>query len=321
MEAVAHRQEKFVKNFLDNSTRLLEFGFAYLFAHPEWIPLMDEEIEKIRSLEKLQTRSAFDECQHRRCLRQAYIDYIVMITKLGFKYVKAHPETFNEVCDLKKIFEEYEQLRKDFQIAKILNKPRVNGKCKGKKDEPQVNPMKEFKQLRGHLTNVQDQLKRNHQSPRERQSSRDILKKFNQNLTDKVNEIREEKRIIRLQHERQQAKPVIRERNSPKQFQKKTFIRDSDNDSSECLISLEQFEKPSNEKPRVGPIERHLLIPVHANKSPKITPRIHFQKSPINGSMQLDLKLNFEDGILYQNKLVKGICIKNVFPVQNFSSK
>lgn len=316
----------------------MEFGFAYVFAHPEWIPVMDGEIDKIRLLERLQSKSPVDHCQYERFLREAWIDYISKLSTLGFKYIKAHPGTFDEISELKKIFEEYEELRKDFYVAKILNKNKDNKK----KTEPSESH--QLKQLRQVLENFEEKLEMLHEPlprtkrvskeklkkknppplPRDEPSINETLKKFNQDLTNKMNELREQKMILRQQQEDFKAE-LSKEKK--KKLRKtppipRNFIEDSDNNSSEFMISLEQFNKPvKNEKPRADPVERHLVIPIHAKEQPKIKPRFNFLKSPIDGSVQLDLTLNFDDGVLFQNKLVKGICIKNAFPVQNFRSK
>lgn len=307
MEAIAERQKIFVQNFIVNSTRLMEFGFAYLFAHPEWVPLMDCEMEKIRSLEKIQSRSPVDQCQYQLYMRKAFIDYIMKISMLGFKYVKAHPETFKEISDLKKIFVEYEKLRSDLEIARILNRKRENIKFKGKKADAQAAPMEEFKKLREILGNIQDQLKGIYRSPRDGR------------LSENTSSLKNHIRLLNQQQEAQYAEPVQQKKNIPKQSPKEILVIDSDRESSEYLIRHEQFSKPLNEKPR-GPIERYFTIPIHTDKPTKIVPRILFQKSPIDGSMQLDLNLNFEHGVRYKNKLVNGICIKSAFPVPNCRS-
>lgn len=365
MDNIAQRQKKFIENFLKQSKVVMEFGFAYLFAHPELMPMMDCEMKKIRSMETFQKSypRAKQRCQ--QIMRQAYINYVIKLTKLGFKYAKCNPEVRCDVGKFRKIFDEYDQLRKDCLMEEKKRMDRGKNPLKdnrkkpvdvGKCDDPKWDEI--FKQI-NELDNKIDKVRESVESskyatPCELKSSSDILKKFNARLENKLsvmypceftsacdifkqlNDLLEKKlrafEMMKADHLNQQQQQYEKSKKSTRIADKPKKLADSDNDSSEVLISFEQFTKPFDKKPviprnmeptkpRAGVIERHLVIPIQANDSPKITPRFCFKKSPGTANMQVDLKLMFEDGIMYRDKLVDGICIENALPIQNYRNK
>lgn len=414
MENFTQRQHNFLENFLKHSSKVLELGFAYLFSHPEHIASIDNEIQKLRSMERLQMKFPSQKVYCQRIMRQVYIEYIVKVTKFGFMYVKANPQAYREIAQLQKLFGEYNNLRED--EAMVGNRQEKNEMHdESSSDDPiWEETFKQINDLNKKLEALQVKVKF---SPFliacDLKSSRDQLKKINDRLEKKLKDI-DDKKSKRRQREIPVECPSscqfpsenmvkinevlendLRERNIKKQpnipkgtqafnkfqqppkdtyvvskprqhdtfnvkkpdgtfvvkkpkgtynvnkpkgtyFVNKSKSFDSDNDSSEQIISVDHFsnlltttmplkdikKNLANKKPpNAGPIERNIIIPVQTENNPTITPRFYFKKSPVTGQMQVDLKLNFDDGIMYQNKLVHGICIENALPVQNFRNK
>lgn len=136
---------------------------------------------------------------------------------------------------------------------------------------------------------------------------------------------------------------------SKNQVQPITFS-DSDNISSEVLISRKEFAKPPDhgrraemvkavraelvkektraEKesdvvrkkrniPRVSAIEQHIVISIEYDENPKIATRYYFEKSTQDGSMQLKFNLGFNDGVFYQGQQIEGIDMNIIMPFGN----
>lgn len=389
MEKFNHYQRKFLEHFLKHSSKVMQYGFAYLFSHPELIPTMDDNMKKIRTMAQMQKKFPGRKAFYQRMLREAYVNYIVNVTKFGFMYVKCNPEAYGEILQLHKVFNEYEKMRnceipeklaqinrlevasddldwdETFKMINELNRKlnalqmkiessRYAIPCLLKTSRDQIKIMNE--NLEQKLRDIEDmKMKRRGKKvpvkcPPSCKVSHENLKKINATLEKDLRELNT-KKLQRGQNPKetyvankpQQKTFIVEKQKKPKHetfviHKPKSALNDSDNDSSEVMISFEQFEnplqkskplkdykiqQPKNKKPqlRAGTIERNLIIPIHTEDSPKITPQFCFKKSPVTGNMQVDLKLNFDDGIFYQNKLVDGICIENALPFQNFRKK
>lgn len=338
---MANVTNEFFDNFLKHSKRIVEFGFAYLFAHPELFPTIDVEMKKIKGIELIASNNPEKKQQCYQLMQRAYFNYLIKLTKFGFQYVKNNPEFYRDVAPLHKLLMEY------------------NGDCTMKAQKQK--PMKARRNLFGETSSddyiweqtfndisaLNDRLDafRNrlnassiHTKPSCDAFPDQTLKKFNKQLEDKLKDIREKKQhrmkntdketLSKINDRLEKLMKEIDDKKHPRSTgQRKVINIDSDTNSSEVLISFEHFAKPLKEQqlrvqtPRAGRIERHLVIPIEAKDTPKITPRYCITKSPVNGHMQVDLKLNFEDGILYRDKLVDGIWIENALPVQNLRNK
>lgn len=324
MASITQRQKRFLENFLLHSNRVIQNGFAYLFSHPNLIPMMDCEMKRIRAMEREQRQFPEAKARYQQMLRFAYIEYIIKLTKFGFKYVKSNPEAFNEIKALQSIFDEYEKLRQECQrndknrrsTKDDENQNRIR-MTKQKVVQPDDSVWKEtFKQFKD-LNTKMDALQVKVAKPQEfkpkcsLKDPQETLKKFNEYLEDKLNDMSFKKQ--QRQQKRETLKRFVGK--SPEILK----IADSDNDSSEVLINFEQFEKPLLSTPRAGTIERHLVVPIQGKESPKIKPQIKFNK--VDGKMELELNLIFDNGVIYQNKLVDGICIQNALPDRNYRSK
>lgn len=94
--------------------------------------------------------------------------------------------------------------------------------------------------------------------------------------------------------------------------------KDSDEISSEEILNFEDFHHTSTPlKPaRVGPIQRNIVIPLKTDENPSIAPKYFFKRDD-NGRMTFDVKLNFENGLVYNDRLADGIYIENILPATN----
>lgn len=339
MDNLEDRQRRFLQKFLDNSARVLQNGFAYVFAHPNLIPPMDCQLQKIRTLEKRQERSLADKSQYLQALRHAYIEYIAKLTSYGLKHARCNPESLDHVAMLQSTFDEYEQLRDQCRTRK--NKPAPDNRrprrcaeeqakiyqhhSSAQRQEDQVwdRTLQEISELHKKIDALGVRMRTSefvssHAVPKndQHEGSQDNLVKFNEYLKTKLRVLKEDKKNKQRENQRKSRgnkKTVNRQINTSD---------DSDYNSSEVMLSFQEFEKPLTESTaRVRNIERHLVIPVEADETPKITPRVHIRRSPIDGSMQLDLKLKFEDGVMFQDKFVNGFCIQNALPGKNFPVK
>lgn len=353
MENISQRQQIFLQKFIKHSTCMLQNGFAYLFNHPELIPAMDREMKKIRDIEKHLCHVPEAKALHQRTLRQTYIDYIVKLTKFGILYAKQHPEAYNDIAHLQALFDEYEKLRiecrqdRNFCVKPEDKKAQNCRKYKGKPYEDQIwdETLKQINFLDQKIADLQCKFKAQEASkPRAKKSdtlkqflkhlddnqkfkpreaskpstkASDTMKHFNEYLENMKAEIKARKHLQRdKSRETKKGRKTFPEccmDNQPEVIQRVINLCDSDYDSSEVMLTIEEF---SNSLPRVGTVERHLVIPIETKNKLKFTPRITLNKSSIDDNMQLDLKLKFDNGIICQDKLVDNICIANALPSQ-----
>lgn len=109
MDLLHDNQQKVLKQFIARAGKLIENGYAFAFAHPEITKALQCESNKIQEIEKL-----FKERQspcYEKMLRDIYIRYFVMLTKLGLKYANHHPDYYNDVVQLQNFFKEYDSVR------------------------------------------------------------------------------------------------------------------------------------------------------------------------------------------------------------------
>ncbi|CAO1323886.1 unnamed protein product [Diamesa serratosioi] len=109
--------EPLVENFLKHSGKIMEFGFAYIYAHPEHIAEMKSLLKVIEDMQAVQARHDTVPKLCEQIIINGYIDYIRRVTKFGFKYICNHPEAMKDVQELALIYDELEQLNKPKQPA------------------------------------------------------------------------------------------------------------------------------------------------------------------------------------------------------------
>lgn len=341
MDTLEDRQRSFLQKFFENAAQVLESGFAYVFAHPNLIPLMDSELQKLRELDQRRCRSPDNTSEYSKTLRKAYIEYIAKLTSYGLEHARYNSVSQKHVSLLKSLFEEYKKLREHCRPCDTQPRPQVRDSTRQRSDIQDQHYQPPFSNAQHHDDQIWEKTlykidelhkkidalevkisklpqAREYEMKLEEEGSEDTLVKFNEYLEAKLRGLREE-------NKNKQRKHVQRQRTEERRERKKTVTRrpeisDSSDDSSEILLDFQEYEKPSTVKAKyqLRNIEHHLVIPVEANETPKITPRVCMKKSPIDGSMQLDLKLTFDDGIMFKDKLVSGICIQNALPVRNF---
>ena len=401
MAEFLQRQRKFLESFLKNSTTVMRHGISYLRHHPELIQTINQEWRKIRKMEELQEKypKRKDFCQ--TIIRNAYTNYIMKLTHYGFLYVKCNPTAYDEVAKLRKVFDEYDNLRTEASVD--LGNPSLD-------DQMWDETFKQINDLNNKLVSLQTKIESTRIiAPVALKSSHDILKKMNKELEKRLKELEDKKKaklegvdepnkrksvkcpspckipnrsvkqinelleknlhqikMMKLQrppdwssdeeliknlkdpillNKAKTSPPMKKEPSSQKTFpgvknpRERNFVKvepkkvalnvtgydstgESDNYSSEVFINSEDLSPGSTKKlARAGVIERNIIIPVEGGDPLKINPEFLFKKSTNTGEMQIDLKLNFEEGIIFQDKLVDGMIIENALPIQNFHSK
>lgn len=428
MSNFEQQRQNFLKKFIVNSSKLVQYGLAYLFIHPEFKQSIDRERENIRTLERLQRKFPSNKAYFQRTKEQATIDYILKLTNFAFLYVKHNPETYSEISKLQELIDDYDKLKSSQSEEQLQEDPiwdetfnqinELNQKLDGLRIKLQASRMKvpcimktscsRLKKMNEQFEQHLKEIELDKESRRQRKApvicaspcnaKNSVLKKFNKKLEYKLQEIIDNKHLRRhktsssqaMKEEKASKKPpadgnnVIKQLLKPPKFsynvglhhddrydvrqmhvgtfvpkkpknessnKKKTFavdkspnfVNNSDNDSSEYMIDSQKISEIGNSMPltelrkiqlkeivfgsskkkevRIGNVERNFIIPVIAEDTPKITPRFFFTKSKDTGNMRVDLKLNFDDGVVYQNIRVDGILIENAMPAQNFQNK
>lgn len=133
MEFLTQQQQFVVNSFGNHCKKLIEYGFAYAGAHPEAKEILDCEVRKIRAIERQIRESPSTKNCLDKMLRDANIQYIVKIIKLGMRYVQNNPQCAEIIQDVQKSLNEYDRARQipkqiqmkiddDFEFKDVLQK-------------------------------------------------------------------------------------------------------------------------------------------------------------------------------------------------------
>lgn len=103
-------KDPFLENFLKHSGKVMEYGFAYIYAHPKHIAEMNNLMKVIKDFQAVQYRHSTVPTFCKQLVLDGYIDYIRRVTKFGFKYICNHPEVMKEVQDLSIFYNEFDKI-------------------------------------------------------------------------------------------------------------------------------------------------------------------------------------------------------------------
>ncbi|KAG5676561.1 hypothetical protein PVAND_006385 [Polypedilum vanderplanki] len=315
MEFLTQQQRFVVDNFGNHCKKLIEYGFAYAAAHPEAKHILDCEVRKIRVIER-QTREnpGTKNCLN-KMLRDANIQYIVKIIKLGMKYVQNNPQCAKIIQDVQITLNEFDKTR---QIPK--------------QEQMKVDDDFEFKDVLNKLNEIKTTLEsieaRTFSLGRTKLEKFRSMKEtgnwenFKQEIDTQLNERKARLKVRRnLNQQMQTIKEESSEESSKESLENLQKSPDSDDDESisEVLVNCETYNDPNpSKKPtaRVGNIQRNLFIPIQTETPkaiPKITPKVYFKKEN-DGSMKFNVKLNFAERVMCNDRLVNSINIQNLLP-------
>lgn len=333
MEYLTDYQQAAIKKFVAKTGKIIENGYAYAFAHPNSVKLLKCEAARIKEIEKILNDRPL--ACNQKMMRDAYIRYIMMVIKYGLKYIESNPELYGDFRELQEaingLSEEQScpgciQVNDARFLSKQQNRQRqafnktytiksrdsaqqncqVNNKTYTIKAQDSTEDIfcETFHQLEdlcGKIDKIRARVNSINKPKVNRlkcrlQRSQDGMKRLNEELTEKLEQMREERR------------------------QRIRNAESSDCIPSEEVLNYNNFAQPliRKQKPvRAGPIQRNIVIPVRSDNPPRIKPKYYYNRSR-NGEVTLDLKLDFEDGVMMNNKLANGIYIKSNLPAQAF---
>lgn len=102
-------KDPLLENFLKHSGKVMEYGFAYIYANPEHIAEMNNLLQIIRDFQAVQYRHSSVPTFCKQLILDGYIDYIRRVTKFGFKYICNHPEVMADVQELSIFYNEFDE--------------------------------------------------------------------------------------------------------------------------------------------------------------------------------------------------------------------
>lgn len=289
MESLTKSQREVVRKFIDQARNLIENGYAYAFAHPETYNSLRCELSRIKEMENLFKVRPL-KC-HQKMIRDAYIRFFVMLTKLGFKYVQHHPEFYKEVVELQNVFDEIDRVNSKHNF---VNKKELETADFDSTEEVFNETHQKLNSLVINFDNIKERLETLGRKCNIRKSC-DGMEELNEELKKRLREIKREKETRMRAYDG----------------------KESDEISSEELLEFNDFNQtPMKQNPaRVGPIQRNFVIPVKTEKT-KITPKYYFKRDG-NDKMTFDLKLDFENGVIYNDRVANGIYIESKLPLRN----
>lgn len=103
-------KDPLLETFLKHSGKVMEYGFAYIYAHPKHIAEMNNLLNIIRDFQAVQYRHSTVPTFCKQLVMDGYIDYIRRVTKFGFKYICNNPEVMKDVQDLSIFYNEFDKI-------------------------------------------------------------------------------------------------------------------------------------------------------------------------------------------------------------------
>ncbi|CAO1365404.1 unnamed protein product [Diamesa hyperborea] len=103
-------KDPLLETFLKHSGKVMEYGFAYIYAHPKHIAEMNNLLKIIKDFQAVQYRHSTVPTFCKQLIMDGYIDYIRRVTKFGFKYICNHPEVMKDIQDLSIFYNEFDKI-------------------------------------------------------------------------------------------------------------------------------------------------------------------------------------------------------------------
>lgn len=309
MEFLSNCQQVALKRIINRLVKIIENGYAYTFIHPEAIKKLQCEANKINEIEKLLKIRKL-QC-YEKMLRDSYIRYIVMLTKLGLQFASNNPKHHKDFMELQKAFAEYDHVEENVEAkqepkSKDFRAHHRNSGVISDRDSTE-EVFHETYHMLNNLCSKFDSIKHRVDLMSRKckiQKSRDGMNELNNELIERLKKAKLQRKL-RIHH-----------------INNDDEDGNSDRISSEEVVQLVNLDKKTNafQPVRVGPIQRNIIIPLKMEDAdegkPKIVPKYFFRRDN-QGNMTFDIKLNFENGVVYNDKCSSGIYIESELPKQN----
>jgi hypothetical protein len=306
MNFLTQQQRHVVDNFGNHCKKLVEYGFAYAAAHPNAQKVLDCEAGRVRMIEEqIRANPRKRECLD-KMLRDANIQYMVKIIKMGMQYVKNNPECARLIQNVHMALHDYDD--------RVREQPKRH-------DHELQEVYEAIKKIHDQLQSIENR-KNNLVRPKveKHQAVKEtgLWEKFKVEIDTNLQQKKDRLKL------RQQINRAKKQRNLASTRQVEEAIKDDDDDddesASEVIVNCEDYVTPPKVNPatpfRIGRVERHLVIPVHSENPkavPKITPKVMFKKGN-DGTMKFNVKLDFAERVMCNDKLVNSINIQNLLP-------
>lgn len=347
-------KQPLIENFLKHSGKVMEYGFAYIFAHPEHIDEINSLLKVIKDMQTVQARYTTVPKLCEQIIMNGYIDYIRRVTKYGFKYICNHPEVMKDVQELGFIYNEFEKQIKQRLPITVSNQYYI--------DESEINEA-EGEQFFEECFNELNQLQSTIQSFESKINKEICLDYSSLATTSKALKNFNTKLVNELQKRQQVPKYRQRPNNSPaknQRYDNENIIQNTDSiinlsttnnkevnnqtlpqwssvssksASFEKIIECDHFDELHQDINRannsnsiiiptfkVHPPEKHIHIPIgtHNNDQqtfPIITTELTFTKPNQCNEISMNFKLGFKDGFHLQDKFINEINIHHKLPL------
>lgn len=334
MTHYSKEQQHVLNNFSQSCKFLIETGFAYAAANPQFIHHLECEKDKIEMIEREMKLNPRKRQCYERSLRDAYVSYMGKLTKLSLKYVNDNPMYYNEILKVQKVLNELDRMRNAPPPPPTAASTRKNQTFNVTNRNVPVD--NEFEQIYNEINNLNRTISSLQNRTYNLTSTRrgipaaainrtsNCLTKFRREIEKKLNEVRDKRQSRRAKFAEMDDISI-----SPEETQQfdidDGYERDDENSSltvessSEVIVNCENFQPCL----KIGRIEKHLIIPVQTDEpyeDLKVTPRVYMKRHD-DGSMRMNVKLNFGERLMCNNKLVNSINIQNLISSRNYRQK
>lgn len=323
MQFLARDQQQVLNNFISRTRKLIEFGFIHSFSDKGFKKNLECSEKAINLLKSLQNPNAAVSNCYTKCLEHEYIRYIIKLVRGGLKYVKNNPEYFEEVSKVQQILNDYE---------KTVLKSKKNTKMQPKNQEPVEISNSEsddaFREIYENIASINERfdkiaktknnLNNTFATSKQFKRSYDCLKKFNENVTNKLNQIQSAKKN-RMQQQKKCSEKF--DTSMPLSKANDYFLHDLDEDSEELnqeseevIMSNEIYNNP--QPAQLGIFEKCNRVPVYVDEDsevPEIKSHAYFEKLE-DGMFVINMKLEFDKKVFCDGKKVNEIKIRNFMP-------
>lgn len=324
MDFLDDHQRAIIEKFVAKVSKIIENGYVYAFTHPNVVKAIQCEANRIKEIEKIRGSRPLP-C-HDKMLSDAYLRYIIKIVRLGLKYIQSNRESYADFVELQNVLYELTKAQSSQQPQPSYQRPQSRYQRpqfeyqRPQRQAPRVNKTYKvdsvdstenffsstFQQLEDLCSKI-DSLRLRVDSMSKMKETRpkcsikrsqDGMRQLNKELAAKLQQLKQE-RLERI---------------------KKAAESSDEGSLDEIVLDFEHFTQPLLQKQqrtpvRVGPIQRNIVIPLQSENPPNLKPKYVYNRSR-NGEMTFDIKLDFDEGVMMNEKLANGIYIKSSLPVR-----
>lgn len=318
METTDEAKRWMTGSFMQRLSTILDYGFAYMYAHSAALEYVNSERNKIRKYEQMQCEYP----QHKKILQKrielTFVEYIRKICLCAFLYMRGHPDTINEFRLIRQVLDEHDEMEQAILSAHRRERSRQAKESSKQQDKSKVKQFTKLSQKLHRLEDKMDELKKSHSS-RLVESLREIQRRVDEKVSENTN-----RDDIEESQGQQQSQNVNGENHDENESDNSSIVKFADvncaksstQNAPRCqhhpidcckviqpiidkiettlnsLSAQQQYEESSGSSPEVNPC-KSITVTLESQQFSSILPEFKTTKLGSNGC-HVELKLNLE---------------------------